>query len=126
VAPKSRFAFGDPRERPYDHDPSTTTQVKWVYRAVNFLTDLFFGVDKDLDHLPQKRKSVVPTMKTGSEALSSPSISMLPPSISAGYGELSWQGFDKLLNYMDNVCPDEYRLGTKSRFLDIGSGFGKV
>lgn len=41
-------------------------QVKWVYRAVNFLTDLFFGVDKDLDHLPSKRKSVQPTMKTGS------------------------------------------------------------
>ena len=40
-------------------------QVKWVYRAVNFLTDLFFGVDKDLDHLPIKRRSVVPSIKTG-------------------------------------------------------------
>ena len=54
-----------------------------------------------------------------------PSVSYLPPSISAGYGELSWQGFDKLLNYMQNVCPPDYRLDSHSRFLDIGSGFGK-
>lgn len=32
-------------------------QIRWVYRAVCYLTDLFFAVDKDLDNLPDKRIS---------------------------------------------------------------------
>jgi len=99
--------------------------VKWIYRAVNFLTELFFGVDKDLDHLPSKRVSEKPVFKSGAEALNDRNMSLLPPSISAGYGELPWQGFDKLLNWMENVAPEELRLNHRSRFLDIGSGFGK-
>ena len=120
----SHYPFGHPSLRAYSSDESTTTQVKWVYRAVNFLTDLFFGVDKELDHLPEKRKSIQPTTKTGADMLT-PVPSFLPPDISAGYGELSWHGFDKVFNYMHNECPPDYRIGSTSRFLDIGSGFGK-
>ena len=110
---------------PYHEQTAQTLQVRWIYRAVNFLTELFFGVDKDLDHLPQKRKSIVPTNRSGADILNNPLPSLLPPQISAGYGELSWQGFDKIVHWMEQEAPDAMKLNSKSRFLDIGSGFGK-
>lgn len=123
-ASEGHFPFGSLSSRPYYGRDAETVQVKWIYRAVNFLTDLFFGVDKDLDHLPEKRRSVAPSTKTGTELLL-PTVSVLPPAISAGYGELSWQGFDKVVYWMACEAPDFVRMGPSSIFLDIGSGFGK-
>lgn len=51
--------------------------------------------------------------------------SHLPDTISAGYGELSWQGFDKITYWMQHEAPDFLRINQESTFLDIGSGFGK-
>lgn len=127
AAPASRrtHLFGVPHIPAYHEQTAQTLQVRWIYRAVNFLTELFFGVDKDLDHLPEKRKSIVPTNRSGADILNNPLPSLLPPQISAGYGELSWQGFDKIVHWMEQEAPDAIKLTSKSRFLDIGSGFGK-
>lgn len=86
-------------------------RLKCVYNVVNRESELFFGID--YDRLP-KRRRMDPEIQP-------------KPHRSSGYGELTLQGFDKLLTRMRELSieREDASLDSRSGFLDIGSGFGK-
>jgi len=98
--------------------------LQLVYRTILQKTDLLFGVDKDIEDLPQKRIRKAPSHPSGAEMLQKRKDST-PATVSAGYGEISMGGFKHVLNCLQHEVDPELRLNENSSFIDIGSGFGK-
>jgi hypothetical protein len=96
--------------------------LRTVYKTASIYSNLFYGVDKDLENLPAKRVRKNPMKDSGPR---------LPPkseptTLSPGYGEITRAGITKILKYLQLEAPEHLRMGSESTFIDIGSGFGKV
>jgi tRNA G46 methylase TrmB len=102
------------------------SQIDQVYKLYKPVVDLFFGVDRDLDQLPSTRKRQrTKKLETGTEVLSKTN-STIPDTVAPGYGEITQQSFNVILDVLQyQITEPSCRLGTESRFLDLGSGFGK-
>lgn len=98
-------------------------QLSVLYRKINRFSDLFWGVDKDLDEIQNKRRRVSLTSFSSFENNSIQNV--VPDTVSLGYGELRIGQFSKIISYLMNDVTDELKMSDKSSFLDIGSGYGK-
>ena len=92
--------------------------TKLAHRAVDVVCGLFFAVDRDLSHLPEKR--------TNAAAHINSSTVKIPDTVHPGYGELTYPALAKLFDYLCDEAPVAQRLTAFSSFLDVGSGFGKA
>jgi hypothetical protein len=75
--------------------------------------------------LPVRIRSQAQELKTGVEFLAESPNTTIPNTVSPGYGEITQRCFDSILHYLQYEIEDELKLNQNSRFLDIGSGFGK-
>ena len=104
-------------------------QAKIAHRAVDVVCGLFFAVDKDLSHLPEKRTRT--GLSTERQHHTTPQIVLsevkIPDTVHPGYGELTYPALQKLFHYLCELAPAPLRLQRQcSSFLDAGSGFGKA
>ena len=93
-------------------------QAKLAHRAIDVVCGLYFAVDKDLSHLPEKRTDAA------FHIVRSPV--RIPDTVHPGYGELTYPALQQLFNYLCDEAPEHVHLHTRSSFLDVGSGFGKA
>ncbi|PRP75053.1 hypothetical protein PROFUN_03889 [Planoprotostelium fungivorum] len=86
-----------------------------AYGIIKQRTDLFFGVDKELDDI---------LFTTEGKRISTAGVTFAqtPSSVSPGYGEISMNSFTRIISVLKEVGLEMSR---ESIFLDIGSGYGK-
>jgi Histone methylation protein DOT1 len=108
-------------------DAARAQLIKEAVGAVAKATDLLFGVDKDIENLPEKRSRRASRREplSGVESLKI-KYNTDPDTVSLGYGEITPGGFGKIMKYLLSGVPEDLRIGTGSSFIDIGSGFGKL
>jgi len=108
-----------------DNISSRKECLELLYRTIRVRTELFFGVDKDLDGLPSKRRIAPFRLRSGTEYLRGHRRNDSKETTSPGYGEISCKGFSRIIDFLQNGVMKALQMDENSSFLDIGSGYGK-